>query len=85
MGVVLQFWFWLTPIVYPRDIVPERFVWIQDINPLSWLMRSYQDIFLLGEWPHWSDGWLMFGLAAGSILLGYISFKRLNREMVDEL
>ena len=85
MGVILQFWFWLTPIVYPRDIVPERFVWIQDINPLSWLMRSYQDIFLLGGWPHWSDGWLMFGLAAGSILLGYISFKRLNREMVDEL
>jgi len=85
MGVVLQFWFWLTPIVYPRSIVPERFAWIQDINPMSWLMRSYQDIFLLGEWPEWTKGWLLMSSAVVLMILGYAVFKRLDKEMVDEL
>lgn len=85
MGVVLQFWFWLTPIVYPRSIVPERFEWILDANPLSWLMKSYQNLFLVGEWPHWAGGSWLFALAAVSLLLGYLAFKRLNKEMVDEL
>mgnify|MGYP002477057924 FL=1 len=85
MGIVLQFWFWLTPIVYPRSIVPERFVWIQDINPMSWLMRSYQDIFLLGEWPEWTKGWPLMMSAIVLLFLGYAVFKRLDKEMVDEL
>lgn len=85
MGVVLQFWFWLTPIVYPRDIVPERFAWIHDLNPMSWLMKSYQDLFLLGAWPQWAEGWLLIVLALAMPLLGYLTFKRLNKEMVDEL
>lgn len=85
MGVVLQFWFWLTPIVYPRNIVPEQFEWILEANPLSWLMKSYQDLFLNGEWPNWTNGFWMTGLSAVSLLLGYLAFKRLNKEMVDEL
>ena len=85
MGVVLQFWFWLTPIVYPRSIVPDQFVWIIDTNPLSWLMKSYQDLFLVGEWPNWSEGLWMFALSVISFVMGYFAFRRLNKEMVDEL
>jgi len=85
MAVILQFWFWLTPIVYPRDIVPERFKWIHDINPLCWLMQSYQDLFLVGEWPNWGLGGPFILMAILSLVLGYFTFKRLNKEMVDEL
>jgi len=85
MGVVLQFWFWLTPIVYPRDILPEGLVWIHNLNPMSWLMKSYQDLFLLGEWPKWTEGLLLIILAIVMLFLGYFAFRRLNKEMVDEL
>ncbi|MEZ5854301.1 MAG: ABC transporter permease [Hyphomicrobiaceae bacterium] len=34
MGVVMQIWFWLTPIVYPANVLPEKFAWVVYANPL---------------------------------------------------
>src|SRR5471032_846538 len=54
-GICLQFWFWLTPIVYPMSILPE---WVQrllQLNPLTNLITSYQNLFVYGQWPVWSS------------------------------
>jgi len=37
----LQAWFFLTPIIYPREIVPERFAWVVTANP----MTHFADLF----------------------------------------
>jgi len=45
-AICLQFWFWLTPIVYPMSILPE---WVQrllQLNPMTNLIGSYQNRFL---------------------------------------
>ena len=50
-GVVLQLWFWLTPIIYPISILPN---WGQEIvryNPMTPLVMAYQEIILKGEFP----------------------------------
>lgn len=84
-GIVLQFWFWLTPIVYPAQIVPEQFNWIITINPMTWVVQGYQNIFLYGEWPVWQDGSVIAVLAGIFVILGYFTFVKLDKEMVDEL
>ena len=85
-GIVLQFWFWLTPIVYPSTILPERFrVLIETWNPLARIMAGYQAIVLTGEWPEPSDYTMHALLALGSLILGFVAFRRLSGEMVDEL
>ncbi len=52
-GICLQFWFWLTPIVYPIGILPEGIRSLIELNPMTALMRSYQQLFLHGQWPDW--------------------------------
>ncbi len=84
-GVILQFWFWLTPIVYPVTILPEAIQpWIQR-NPMTPLVNAYQDVLVAGHWPRWESLWPMATLALVSCLLGYRLFRRHAGEMVDEL
>lgn len=85
LNVVLQFWFWFTPIVYPVTILPERARRLIELNPLTPLVQAYQEIILYHQWPQWSH---FIPHALGALLAlaaGFMVFNRLSGEMVDEL
>lgn len=83
--VVMQFWFWLTPIVYPLDILPEALQkWIK-LNPMASLVGSYQQILVFGRWPYWLSLWPVATLAVLLCIWGFYLFRRNAGEMVDEL
>jgi lipopolysaccharide transport system permease protein len=84
-GICLQFWFWLTPIVYPMSILPE---WVQrllQLNPLTSLITGYQNLFLYGQWPVWSSLLPIFVTGIVLCLIGLRLFRQRVGEMVDEL
>ncbi len=84
-GIFLQFWFWLTPIVYPATILPESIKPYMAINPMASVMAAYQGILVNQHWPQWSSLWPTALLAAALCLLGLHLFKKNAGEMVDEL
>lgn len=84
-GVVLQFWFWLTPIVYPITILPESARALMDWNPMAGLMAGYQTILVTGQWPDWQNLWLVTLLGVVFCILGLSLFRKRAGEMVDEL
>lgn len=84
-AVVLQFWFWLTPIVYPASILPQ---WVQPWmcwNPMAQLVGAYQRILVEGAWPEWKGVGAVALLAIVLCLLGWRLFRVHAGEMVDEL
>ncbi|UCF93862.1 MAG: ABC transporter permease [Desulfobacterales bacterium] len=85
IGIVLQFWFWLTPIIYPVAILPERVRDLIVLNPMTQLVTSYQGIILYGQWPSWEK--LPFHImgAVGALVAGLWVFRRLSGDIVDEL
>ena len=85
IGIVLQFWFWLTPIVYPITILPDRFQSLIRMNPMSRIVMSYQNIILRNEWPVWEDLQLHILISLASMILGAFIFVRLSGDIVDEL
>lgn len=81
--LLLMAWMYLTPIIYPESIVPERFRWFIGINPFTSLVRSYRRIFLEGLAPDWR-GLLYFTLVALVIFLfGYWWFARTRKNFAD--
>ena len=84
--IIVQFWFWLTPIVYPIAILPDV---IQKVvltwNPMAPLMNAYQTIFVYGVTPDW--GSLLPSLLVGLALcfLGLALYMKHSAEIVDEL
>ena len=85
VGVALQFWFWLTPIVYSTALLPAQvrvaFAW----NPMARLVGAYQQILLAGTWPDWSQFGLHAVGALAILILAFVAFDRLEGEMIDEL
>lgn len=84
-GVFLQFWFWLTPIVYPVTILPDFAQRLLVLNPMADLVQGYQQIIVRGEFPDWSTLIVPVVLAAVLCLFGYRLFRQRSGEMIDEL
>lgn len=84
-GVVLQFWFWLTPIVYPITILPEKLQLLMQLNPMVGLMAAYQTILARGQWPDWSGVLPILVLAIIFSYTGLRLYRKHAGEMVDEL
>lgn len=84
-SIVLQFWFWATPIVYPINTLPPILQRAIDYNPMTPLISSYQNILLYGKAPSASS--LLWVLAIALILcaLGLRLFRRHAGDMMDEL
>ena len=84
-GVFLQFWFWLTPIVYPLNVLPPTFRDFMVLNPMAPLMSGFQTILVQGQWPQW--GTLIYPaiLAVLLCLQGMHLFRRHGVDVVDEL
>ena len=47
--IVIQLWFWMTPIVYLKDMIYSKFPIIIDLNPVYFFIESYQKIFLFAQ------------------------------------
>jgi lipopolysaccharide transport system permease protein len=84
-GLLLQFWFWATPIVYPATILPEWLLPWMDLNPMYHLMQGYQNIFVASQWPDWQNLALIAVLAVALALYAINLFRRHAGEIVDEL
>ncbi len=84
-GIVIQFWFWLTPIVYSASILPE---WVRpwmSWNPMAPVIAAYQTILVHGQQPDWLSLAPAGVLAALLCMLGMRLFRKRSGEMVDEL
>ena len=84
-GIALQFWFWLTPIVYPITVLPNQIKAVMSINPMYPLIAAYQGILTFGYWPDWSTLIYPLLLGVGLCFVGLRMFQQHSGEMVDEL
>ena len=50
-GALLPAFFYLTPIAYPPELVPERLRWIAELNPLYHFIALVRSIVVDGTWP----------------------------------
>jgi len=84
-GIVLTFWFWLTPIVYPASILSETAQsWIR-FNPMTAMTEAFQVILVQQQWPNWLNVWPILVLSILLCLAGLSLFRKRAGEMVDEL
>lgn len=51
--LALNAFFFLTPIVYPASIIPEKIRWLFYLNPFYWITEIYRAIIINGVLPEW--------------------------------
>jgi lipopolysaccharide transport system permease protein len=84
-GIVLQGMFFLTPIVYPIDIIPEKVRFLFYINPLTYFMRAYQEAIIYREFPNYINIMIICVLSVTTLFIGLKTFKKLKEGFADTL
>ena len=78
-----QLLMYATPIIYPMDIVPEKYKWINLINPLSSIFEAFRFSFLgVGSFQT-SNLIVSFSVSILIFLLGWVFFNRAERNSID--
>jgi lipopolysaccharide transport system permease protein len=83
IALLLMVWMYLTPIIYPESIVPQRFRPIINANPFTALIRSYRNIMLEGIGPDWRGLAYFTGFALIAFVFGYWWFARTRKNFAD--
>jgi lipopolysaccharide transport system permease protein len=85
INVILQFWFWFTPIVYVRDILPDIVKRIVYFNPAYIIVESYQRIFVFSDDPPYKSLIVLCVLTHIMIFISYFIFRSLEKDVRDTL
>lgn len=81
--VILQILFFLTPIFYPIQAVPQWFRWPLLLNPLTILIENARKVFLYGELPDWSFLGISFAVSVVVLQLGFFWFNKTKKGFAD--
>jgi len=76
-------WMYLTPIIYPESVVPERYRGLLEINPFTPLIRSYRLAMLDGTRPDWTGMAYFSAFAIVVFCVGYWWFARTRKNFAD--
>lgn len=85
LGILIQLLFYATPIVYSINSVPTELQWIVKINPMSYLIDAYRNIFYNQMSPNFQGLLIAFGMGVVLCIAGYFIFKKLERRFAEEL
>ncbi|KUL03004.1 MAG: ABC-2 type transporter [Methanoculleus marisnigri] len=83
--VLLQAGFFLSPIVYPISIVPEKYLGYYMINPVTVVIEMYREVLLYAKTPSVIDIGLIVAAAGLMFLAGSSLFGRLERRFAEEI
>jgi len=84
-AVIVQLWFWLTPIVYTPGTLPESLSWLAVFNPMAPLVEVYQNAMLYNTYPQWETLLMPTAVAVTLFILSFEVFRRASVDLVDEL
>lgn len=83
IAIIIQFMFYLTPIIYPLQAIPDRYIIIVLLNPMAALIDAYRNIILFNTAPDFTT--LYYPIVIGGVLFytGYVFFKKNEKRVTD--
>ncbi len=86
LNVILNIWFYVTPIVYPITSIPESWRnWVLWLNPLAAIVEVYREFVLTGEVKHWGELGIAFPVSVVVFVVGFLVYKKLRPAFADVL
>lgn len=81
-SVLLSAWMYLTPIIYPINIVPDYVKGIIYANPMYYFVQSFRDIILYNQLPSMQTNLMCIAFALSAFLIGLIVFYKNQNKFV---
>lgn len=86
LGVAVNLWFYITPIIYPVTAIPEAFrFWVIWFNPMSIVVQLYRDLVLVGQVEHSLEWGILWVVSSLTFAIGFWVYQRLRSAFADVL
>lgn len=85
LGNILNFLFFLSPILYPMDKVPQKFAWTLYLNPFTSFTCAYHKLILEGTLPDLKFTYIMLGVTVFTLIFSIIIYDKHKEKLVDLL
>lgn len=76
ISVVMTLLMYMTPIFYPMDIVPEKYLWVVRFNPIRSVLEVFRDPIYFGKIPPLSHLTVAVGVTVLALVIGIVAFRR---------
>lgn len=87
LAVIVNIWFWVTPIVWYPEMLPPEYRSLLFLNPMYYVVEGYRGI-LIGEeitWPEQTSALVFWGTVIAVLAIGATIFRRLKPAFADVL
>ena len=74
--LLLTLGFFLTPLIYPKSLVPEKYQAFFLLNPVAVIIEGYRSVLLFHESPDWPPIAVSAVMSVVVFVIGYWAFKR---------
>ena len=81
--IMIQLWFWMTPIIYIKDMIEHKYPILLTINPFYYFTQMYQELFLHGNLTSYKPLFVAFCLAFLSIGIAGFLYKKMVATIKD--
>jgi len=85
LEVMLNLWFWLTPIIWPLNLVPGKLQDYVYLNPFTAFVQAYRDIILYNQFPKPLILAILMATGILAFLLGALVFQKKQRRFAEEI
>jgi lipopolysaccharide transport system permease protein len=85
VGILIQILFFMTPIFYSIEMVPESFQKVLRLNPLTDIVQNTREILIFGHWPNWTAIGILTLCSLFIFQLGYVWFMKTKKGFADVL
>ena len=87
INIILQIGVWMTPIMWSYTMIPEKYQWIEKLNPFFYIVEGYRSIFIEKHWFWENIFQTLYFWCFSSLLffIGIIIFRKLKPHFADVL
>lgn len=79
---MLQLWFFMTPVIYDLEFVPQRYRWLMDLNPMAGTIDAFRGV-ILSQPINYASWAVSTTVAALTLVVGLVWFAKLERRFAD--
>jgi len=85
LNMILLLWMYVTPVIFPADLVPERYRFVFQLNPMAIIINAYRQVILAGGPPKYSSLIIATILSLVILLIGLRYFKSREKIFADNI
>lgn len=81
-GILLVIWNYLTPVFYPMEIIPDKYIIFINYNPLTYYVTYFRKILIYNETPDLNLNLICLFISMISVIVGLVIFKKNQNKFI---